>query len=169
MASHQESKVVFVWTTDQAAKFFEINRSTLTRWKKIGADCAYLSRGRWDAIKLHRWWLENIYTGVDESSPDLQAERLRYEKARADKMELEVARMKGELLPRAEVEAALRELIITAKRAFMLIPKKAPGLLVGLSQAEQMEVLQDMVEEILTNLADGATINAIEKKIEKAR
>jgi len=45
MAGLQESKVILIWTTDQAAKFFEINRSTLTRWKKIGADCAYLGRG----------------------------------------------------------------------------------------------------------------------------
>jgi len=158
-----------ILSTSQVAEVFDVSKRTLTNWKRLGAEECLVGYGKWNLKKLLNWWLENIYSGVDEDSPDLQAERLRYEKARADKMELEVARMKGELLPRAEVEAALRELIITAKRAFMLIPKKAPGLLVGLSQAEQMEVLQDMVEEILTNLADGATINAIEKKIAKAR
>ena len=158
-----------ILSTSQVAEILGVSKRTLTNWKRLGAKECLVGHGKWDFKKLLDWWLENIYSSVDEDSPDLQAERLRYEKARADKMEIEVARMKGELLPRGDVEAALRELIITAKRAFMLIPKKAPGLLVGLSQAEQMEVLQDMVEEILTNLADGATINAIEKKIEKAR
>ncbi|MDL1965772.1 MAG: terminase small subunit [Candidatus Desulfofervidus auxilii] len=156
---------MFVISTKDLAELFEVSQRTITTWKRLGAESAQIGRGKWDLKKFLQWWLENIYTPVNENEPTLQEERLRYEKARADKVELEVKRLKKELIPRDKVEHALAELIAITKRAFLLLPKKAPGVLKNLSPAEQVEALQKMVDEILEGLADGASFKAIQNKL----
>ncbi|MFP4088009.1 MAG: hypothetical protein ACLFUL_14595 [Desulfobacteraceae bacterium] len=92
---------------------------------------------------------------------------LRYKKARAEREELVTAQLKGSLYNRDEVEAALAELVLTTKRAFLLLPHQAPTLLAGKDPVGQMETLQSMVDEIITGLSEEATYKQIEKRLEK--
>lgn len=41
-------------TTRQACEFFEVDKSTLTLWKKAGAEPAYAGRNQWDLKILNR-------------------------------------------------------------------------------------------------------------------
>lgn len=156
---------MIVVSTNDLTEIFEVSARTITTWKRLGAESAQVGRGKWDFKKFLQWWLDNIYTPINESEPTLQAERLRYEKARADKVELEVKKLKKELVSRKDVEQALIELVAITKRAFLLLPKKAPGVLKNLSPSEQVEALQRMVDEILEGLADGASFKAIQNKL----
>ncbi|EFK08969.1 conserved hypothetical protein [delta proteobacterium NaphS2] len=113
------------------------------------------------------WWLENIYSNptVGPENPDIRDERLRWEKGRADKITLDVERMKGGLLPAEDVEHALSELISVTKRAFLLLPQQLPTLLAGKDEAEQLEVMEKAVDEILTGLAERASLQRIKKRL----
>jgi hypothetical protein len=90
---------------------------------------------------------------------------LRYKLARAEREELVTAQLKGTLLEKGDVEAALSELIMTTKRAFLLLPHQAPTLLAGKDAVGQMEALQSMVDEIITGLSEQATLQQIERRL----
>ncbi|EFK10153.1 conserved hypothetical protein [delta proteobacterium NaphS2] len=143
------------------------SRGTLTKWREQGADCAYVGRNSWDPRLFLEWWLENIYSNptVGPENPDIRDERLRWEKGRADKITLDVARMKGKLLPAEDVEHALSELISVTKRAFLLLPQQLPTLLAGKDEAEQLEVMEKAVDEILTGLAERTSLQRIKKRL----
>jgi hypothetical protein len=151
-------------TTQQACDLLEVERSTLTVWKNKGLD-AYVNRNQWDLTKLVTWWSIYIVTPSDPDDTTLQGEKLRYERGRADKIEIEVEKMKKDLLPRAEVQAALSELITIAKKAFLLLPKTVPGRLKGKTDPEQIRILQNIVEAILLGISRGAKIEKIETTI----
>jgi hypothetical protein len=151
-------------TTQDACELLGIDKSTLTLWKQAGCD-AYLTRNKWDLSRLVQWWGENISSPSDTDEPTIKEHKIRYESARADKLEMEVNKMRFELLPRADVEAALAELITISKKAFLMLPKIAPGFLDGLDKVAQRRRLENMVTEILTGIADGAKIEKIEQKI----
>lgn len=143
------------------------SRGTLTKWREQGADCAYADRNSWDPKLFLEWWLENIYSNptVGPENPDIRDERLRWEKGRADKITLDVAKMEGKLLPAEEMEHALAELISVTKRAFLLLPHQLPTLLAGKDQAEQLEVMENAVDEILKGLAERASLQKIQKRL----
>ena len=143
------------------------SRGTLTKWREQGADCAYVGRNSWDPKLFLEWWLEHVYSNptVGPENPDIRDERVRWEKGRADKITLDVSRMKGKLLPAEEVEHALGELISVTKRAFLLLPHQLPTLLAGKDQTEQLEVMERAVDEILKGLAERASFQKIKKRL----
>ncbi len=143
------------------------SRGTLTKWREQGADCAYTGRNSWDPKLFLEWWLEHIYSNpnIGPESPDIRDERLRWERARADKLELEVAMKKGKLLPVEEIEHALGEMVSVTKRAFLLLPQQLPTLLAGKDQAEQLEVMERAVDEILKGLAERARLQTIKRRL----
>jgi phage terminase Nu1 subunit (DNA packaging protein) len=157
-------------TTKQACDLLDVDSSTLTIWKGKGLDesGAYLERNKWDLSKLIIWWAANISTPTPEGEPSLAEERLRYERLRADKMELEVAERRRDLLSREEVEASLSELITVAKKAFLLLPKTALPKLKGKSDPDQIKALTTMCEDILRGIKEGAKIEKIEAKIKSS-
>jgi len=154
-------------TTKEAAGFFDVDKSTLTLWKQAGADAAYLGRNEWDLKQLVFWWAENIHEGSTKESADeslSEAKRL-YWRAKAERERLRADQERGKLLPESEVKAALIELIMLAKKAFMLLPQTAPASLVGLEPSRMMALLQQMTDEILNALAEGADIETVKKKL----
>lgn len=103
-------------TTQQACQFFEIHKATLTAWKKLGADAAYLGRNSWDLKKLNLWWIEHIFSGpVNECDNEtLSAAKLDYWRAKADRERLRADQEHGELVAKEDIapswSARMREI-----------------------------------------------------------
>lgn len=153
-------------TTQYLAKLFEKTEKTISKWKnERGLDVAFISTGKWDLREAVRWWAENVHYPTNNTA--IADSRERWEEARAQKLELEVAQTKGEILPAEDVTHALRELIGSTKRAFLLLPHQLPTMLAGKDPAESKEVLENAVDEILKGLAEGATLAKIRKQIKK--
>lgn len=131
--------------------------------------------GTFDKTELDRWadkYGRKSKRQVPDSDGATVGEQkdladLRYKKARAEREELVTDELKGSLYNRDEVEAALSELILTTKRAFLLLPHQAPTLLAGKDPVGQLETLQSMVDEIITGLSEEATLKQIEKRLGK--
>lgn len=150
-------------SNDVLSLFGKKARSTLTDWRKMGAGEFSLKKNRWDATGLLSWWAETVY--LPKNNQELTDSRERWEKARAEKIEIEVERMRGDLLPRDEMIAALTELITIAKKGFMILPKSAPALLYGQTETEMMATLEKMVLQFLTDMERGADIEEVEANL----
>jgi phage terminase Nu1 subunit (DNA packaging protein) len=96
----------------------------------------------------------------------LQEEQLRHEKGKADKVELEVRKRKGELVEVEDVAKAW-EKVLTAVRAelFSIPVKSAHPLAPGMTPAEVKKHLEDAINEALTTLSVESLkkINEIEE------
>ena len=85
----------------------------------------------------------------------LSRAKARSEAARADKLELDVKRRSGELLPRKAVEEAAADIIRRAQQHFMgLGPRVAPRLIAQSDPRRVAEILDDEARATLAQLAD---------------
>lgn len=151
-------------TTKQLMEIFKVqSKATPVNWRKQGASVAYIKKNTWDLGEFIQWWAENIF--YPKGNDEIAGARERWEAARAEKLEIEVAEKRGDLLPREDVEEALSELVAIAKKTFMTLPRSAPATLYGQTETEMMVILDKMVFAILEGMAKGATIGAIEKRL----
>lgn len=90
---------------------------------------------------------------------------LRWKDIRAKREKVLYEQLRGNLYEKAIVDTALEEIIQVTKRAFQLIPDHASAAMVGHGPEGQREVLQGLVDEILTGLSERATIDEIQKRI----
>ncbi len=89
----------------------------------------------WDLGAFIRWWSENIFFPKDNK--EITNSRERWELARAEKLEFELGKMKGALLPRQDVMDALWNLVTVTKAAFQLVPDHAISAMVGMGPEDQ--------------------------------
>ena len=152
--------------TQYLCKLFNVSRDAVGNWRKErGLDCAYVARGKWDLGEAVIWWAETIH--YPKASTTIADSRDRWEKARADKLELEYARMRGQMLPRQAVIDQLREYLSVAVGRMYLLPNNAPIFLEGLASnmSGTIRALQEAVKEICDGIAESATIEQIEKRL----
>lgn len=88
-----------------------------------------------------------------ESSPDLEAAKLRKENALASKYELDVRRMKGRLVPLDEVKRAGIALLTAARNRLVGLPAQVTPLLEGRDNAERQTILEQQISDTLYGLA----------------
>ena len=113
---------------------------------------------RFDAAEVAGWMRENGLTGRPgrpvESSPDLDAARLRKENALAAKYEIQVSRERGDLVPLTEVQRFVGQTLRTLRNNLIGLPAEVTPYLVGRDAAEQQAILEDRIHERLDYVAD---------------
>lgn len=88
-------------------------------------------------------------------SKQLEKEKVRNERAKADKMELTVERLRGNLIPADMVERVWSNMTASFRAKILALPTKVALSIVGLkSPAEGEAILRDKVEEALSELAE---------------
>jgi hypothetical protein len=88
-------------------------------------------------------------------TPSLEAARLRKENALAEKYELQTARERGELVPIAQVRVMINEHFTRAKNRLIGLAASVSPLLMGREPAEQQEILESRIAEVLNELAES--------------
>ena len=125
---------------------------TITNWLQAG--CPKKPNGRYCLSDVIQWRLDEqmVSTSPGEKSEALE----RYRKARAEMVEIELQKLKGDLVERSNVIDAWGCRYKMFRDAALSIPERLPPMLVGLKQAEIESVLRDEVESILLGFArDG--------------
>lgn len=123
------------------------------------------AKGYFDLKKSVSAYIESLKSRNPEATPEesnkqavacMTAEaELRLTKARADKAELEAAKIRGELVSLEEVQAAWTALIGNAKLRLLSLPTKLAGVLLGLEkQAEIESTLKGAINDALRELSD---------------
>ncbi len=89
--------------------------------------------------------------GIDRQ---IQEEKLRYDTARADKMELEVAKRRGELIEVESVAKVIEQEYSAVRAALFAIPIKMAMVLAPLTQPTEIKrELEDSINEVLQELS----------------
>jgi hypothetical protein len=97
------------------------------------------------------------HSGADGDDLDLNAERARKAKEEADRLEMQNAQMRGELLPRDDVDAAVVAAFARVRSRMIGIPSKvAPVVAVMESPAEVEDAVRKAVYEALKELSESS-------------
>ncbi len=112
----------------------------------------------WDSVKA----LEAIYCNVPfaengfERDIDFEKERARAEKERADKLELENARRRGELLEAAEVGRELSTLLVSFKTKLSGLPSRLSAMVDDSDERRRLFIeAKAIIDETLIDMAKG--------------
>lgn len=138
-------------TQKEMARRVGVNKSVITKYKALGVDVTDE-----DAVRRHK--AENKRGGQpNESYGDLRAEKLRLTKAQADRAELEVRRLRRELVAVEEVRADLLRIGSTVKALILRLESDLPPTLHGLEPAEMQLRIRESVDKILSQLSEMAS------------
>lgn len=105
------------------------------------------------AIRAYAQHLRDGQTGRLASNPDLQAEKLRLARANAEKVELANAKVRGALIPVAEVESAWTAVLRDVRAAMLAIPARVQQR-VGHLTAHDVQLIDSEVRVALTEASD---------------
>lgn len=86
------------------------------------------------------------------AEPDLAEVRLRHELARACAAELELAKMRGEVVLAADVESRLVDVFAACKTKLLAVPARARQQDPGLTSS-QLGLFEELIREALSDLA----------------
>lgn len=79
--------------------------------------------------------------------------KLRLLKVRANKLEMELAILAGDYVPRKDVEIAFLRRVYAVKAAFEGLPRQMAGRLVGMTETEIEEALEQVIRQILLEMS----------------
>lgn len=152
-------------TVDDVSNELGVHGHTVRGWIKRPLNpCPHERKGgrdlRFDIAEVRAWMTTNGVTGQQgrppgPSSANLEAAKLRKESALADKYEIQVERERGQVVPFSEVKARWVELITTAKNKLLGVPSAAAPLCVGRDAGEIQTILEDRINEALSELSNG--------------
>lgn len=95
--------------------------------------------------------------GKTQAPEDYHAEKARLVKHQADKAEIEVKTLSGELVRAADVEAEWTDMLSAMKSRLMAIPSKAAPIVAAEDNpAQVIDIIEDLVREALQELSDYA-------------
>jgi phage terminase Nu1 subunit (DNA packaging protein) len=138
---------------------FAVAPPTVTEWVKGG--CPHRRRGsRYEFVvsEVADWRVQRAKrVAREETAPDESAERARKLRADADMAELRVRQRRGELVAAVDVERSHEQLCaVVRSRVLGLRGRWAPKVLGLGTMAEATRTMDDLANDILAALVDGA-------------
>ena len=155
----------------EAAAFFTVSTQALDGWFTSGCPVAKRDdTGRIVAVDLQAMAQWRIDRAAMSEGNGLDFERTRLTKAQADKTELEVSELRGELV-RAPVIGLHWQAMVAAMRAKLLsLPSKVAPLVAGPdSLSRTQELIQANVHEALAEIAGDGFPNDVRKRLDMLR
>ena len=138
------------------AKLFNLTDRRVQQLAKDGI-ILKAEKGKYDLISCTRSYIKYLQeraAGRDVEPQDAYFERARLTKAQADKTELEVLKMKGELIPTEQAELLWSGLIIVFRASMLSMPSRlAHKILACKTYPEVVEVMTAGIFEALEKLS----------------
>ena len=98
-------------------------------------------------------YLQDRALGGELMPADMHVEKSALVRAQREKAEIEVLMLKGALIQREQVDAALGNLITACRARLLSIPTKAAAVAVSMTEAEVEGLLTDQIHEALHELS----------------
>lgn len=112
--------------------------------------------GRFDAAVFVQRYLAMKIREVTDGMDDLDAVKARHEIVKTEKTQLEVARMRGELLDFRDVRKAWGDIANSVMQAMMNIPGQVAPVIRGMESVEMISgILDGEIRRALENLSDS--------------
>lgn len=146
-----ESDPGILATQDQVAKVFRVTVRTVRYWVQSGMPV--MKNGRYDLAEIVAWKFirdQSLLTEGRKNGDDWVG---LYRECKAKIEEIKLWTIKGNVIPKQEVERGLVQVSIAIKRALLALPRSIAPRLVGLEPREIEAVLRERVEEIINLFA----------------
>lgn len=110
--------------------------------------------GRREAVRSYAAWLRKQASGKAPANPELQAERLRFERERADKLAAQNAATRRDLLPASEVARTWSATLRDLRASMLAIPSRVGARLPHLTAHDLSEIDRE-IRDALAESADA--------------
>lgn len=155
----------------QLAECLGIAEETVTQWMKQGCPVESQAKGSIGNVytvgAVFAWRVARAERN-DRPPGDVETERARLIKAQADKTELEVAELHGELVRVDDVTDAWSQHISAARAKLLSLPSKAAPRVMPGRIAETQELLRNIIDEALNELAGDGLPERARSRIARA-
>lgn len=136
----------------ELAQIMGVSKQTISAWQEEGLPVATRGvRGRpnsYDTAKVVKWF------AARESGKSEETQKDRLSRVQADRIEMEMAHQRGELVPAAEIAPAWSGIVIAVRQALLAIPAGvAPLLAQADGQDEIRTLLEEAIADALTKLS----------------
>ena len=122
----------------------------------------------YDGREALKYLVEPIVEDEKATSKKLLEEQLRYESARAEKVEIEVARQKGELVAIEDVTRTVGKEYTYVRASILSLPAKlARPIAIEDDPAVCMSLLKKEVDEILNHLQADVSLNIEPEEVDE--
>jgi phage terminase Nu1 subunit (DNA packaging protein) len=155
-------------TTAELAAFLGHSPHTVNRWRSLG--CPARKHGRtylYDRTAVAKWLRARNYDGkpgpkkrekavvTGEDGQPLDPD-VRFRLARAEKVELDVAKLKGEMVDRADVEEALVRLARVFRTSLLGLPARLAPVIASMDSVPKVEKrIRRELEGVLREFSRG--------------
>ena len=92
---------------------------------------------------------------TSDSADELRRARIALVKSQREKIEIENARLRGELAAVSEVCQSIFVAVSVTRQEFLRLPHELPGKLAGLDEAQICRVLRNQIHSVLERLSDS--------------
>lgn len=117
--------------------------SQLSLWEsQDGAEIAKIAHNKWDATLFLKWWLEVKYNMIDPDDPQAQEYRTRWEKARAETLEVKLDILRGELKSKDEIHQQWAARMAIIINGLTIYQDRLPPLLEGKTKAQMRAIIK---------------------------
>ena len=145
------------------AKRFKRSDRTILNWIKDGMPMR--PDGGFCIADIQQWMDEKKQAKKNPTEDSAEYWQTQYKKHRAKLSELELQIKKGELLAKADVMVAFREMQSYVKKHLALLPRTAPGKLSGQDPQGMQITLSELTTAILSNMSKGQNASTLEAKL----
>lgn len=145
------------------AAWFGVSRQTVSDWKAAGCPFEPGKNGAPTYLPSKVWAWREAQRERETAPLDKDAEQVRKLKAEADRVEIEVAKLRGDLVPVADFEKAIADEHDEMRAAWVSLPSKAARLVserTGCSMAIAQTLLADIADATLTELQEKREASA---------
>ena len=155
---------------EQAAALVGLTTRRLRQLDKAGEGAARDPDGSYPADIFGRWIRERIIADLgvthDGKRYDYEAERARLTKAQADKTELEVTELRGQLIRVPAVESHWQSMVASMRARLLSLPSKIASQTAVPEKLQQCQDLaQSLVYEALGEIAGDAIPDEVRSRI----
>ena len=140
---------------------YGVDPRTVTNWINEDPPCPHVmenKRRKFDSVAVARWHAERAVrkSEGDAAVIDLRQEQARKTRAEADQAELDLAKMRGELVDVSEFRSTLRQIATTLRSQLVAVAGRYAPRTVGLKTLpESQQVWDGAVRDILAELQEG--------------
>jgi hypothetical protein len=153
------AEVTVVEDRADVARHFKVSERSVYRWEKAGMPV--LPGGRYDLVQIALWHKGGKESNVKKASSGQALEQERLTSARADRVEMENAIRRGELIELAGVEALLAPRAMAYRQGIVALQRSLPPRLSQCKSMREMEaVIAQAGRELLANVLRPLTLGS---------
>ncbi len=140
------------------AHLFNITERHVNRLAKDGV-IQKAARGKYElvtCVKSYVRYLQESSAGGNILNTDFGTENIRVKKLTADKLQLEVDLLKGNLIPRSIVDEQINNIILSARAKLLILPTRLAKVAINAKSLKEIEnAAQTIIYESLSELSNA--------------